>query len=288
MDVSIVIPTCNKPVQLNVTLACLQAQCTQHNYEVVVVNDGQLSVKDVCTAYQNIIRLKQVEGEQAGRSSARNIGAESSEGGLIIFIDDDILTDHHFIDQHIQAHQKEAQLVHGSIRELVGAALTKDIHKGGAGFPPLQTEELIRSGFSPQDYRCMSSVLEQTVEKLFFEEEENLAPWLASAGANLSIRKTTWSKLNGFDTGFGRTWGCEDLEFGYRAHQSGINITYQPNAKAYHLSHPQPDRWQNHSINLDYFISLYQDPIIGKLEHLFKQNSKVDSFLDQLRYGIDA
>ena len=86
--VSIVVPCYNSAKTLKTTLGTILAQ-SYSDIEVVVVNDG--STDDTVKIAQSIKdpRIKVIEKENGGVSTARNMGIDSSNGDYIMFVDDD-------------------------------------------------------------------------------------------------------------------------------------------------------------------------------------------------------
>lgn len=148
MKASVVIPTYNrKDILAKVLVEFLKQRGTNENFELVVVDDGSSDgTKDLFSKLQNIAieetklrknhkeiinearignlnqilssgdylenpEIKYIRIEKSGRSVARNVGIEFSEGQLIIFSDDDIFVEKNYICKHIQAHHADDMLV---------------------------------------------------------------------------------------------------------------------------------------------------------------------------------
>lgn len=222
-----------------------------------------------------------VRGRGIGRAAARNDGARAARGDILVFIDGDMLTPPNLIASHRRALDCSDGVVRGRIKELLGAAACRDLAIGGAGFPALSYSALATNGFAPNGYRVRSNLLEQGVEARFVQNETTIPSWLASAGANFSISRDLWDALGGQNERFGRYWGCEDLEFSYRAARNG-RIEFAPDAIGYHLSHGQPSRWSDHRKTLDLFFELHPDPAVQALEHLLA----IDGSLRRYRVAL--
>lgn len=87
---SIIIPCYN---QAHFLPDCLESLLKQSfpNWEAIVVNDGSTdTTSEVAKSYQNKdARIKLVEKENGGLSSARNFGIQSAQGNRFIFLDAD-------------------------------------------------------------------------------------------------------------------------------------------------------------------------------------------------------
>lgn len=88
--ISVIIPTYNSSGYILKTLQELEKQ-TYENFEAVIINDGSddntLMILKAEASKNN--RLKVVEKENGGVSSARNAGLKHAQGEFITFLDDD-------------------------------------------------------------------------------------------------------------------------------------------------------------------------------------------------------
>lgn len=278
--VTVIIPTRNKAPRLHLTLACLSAQQVDREWEVVVVNDGSTdATESVIKAMKSDLPLRSIDGPQRGRGAARNAGVAAAVGDVLIFLDDDVLTSPSFVQTHAD-HQRQAPgLAHGKLRELIGAAKVHDPQHGGPGFPPLHPDRICREGLFPDGMRVSPNALERAIERLYATTAPAIVPWLASVGANLSSSRDAWEVLGGFDESFGTSWGCEDLEFGFRAHQKGVPLAFLPEAFGIHMTHHNPDRWAEHQVNLQRFRELHPVPDVDRLALLLSFDGSAEEYL---------
>lgn len=88
--VSIIIPVYNAKKYLSNTLDSVVKQ-TYKNLEIILVNDGSTdNSKDICESYAKIDkRIKVINKENGGVSSARNYGLALAKGEYISFVDSD-------------------------------------------------------------------------------------------------------------------------------------------------------------------------------------------------------
>ena len=95
---SVVIPTKDKNSRLYLTLKCLEPQMDD-NSQIVVVFDGcSKETLDEFKTFKWNMNVKQVISENnVGRSAARNLGLNAADGDVVIFLDDDRLTEKDFI-----------------------------------------------------------------------------------------------------------------------------------------------------------------------------------------------
>lgn len=227
--------------------------------------------------------VRKIVGRRAGRAAARNDGAKAAEGDILLFVDGDILTAPDFIARHLAAQANGHSFTRGRIRELIAAAARPSLAAAGPGFPGLVASRLAREGFTPEGFRQSASLLEAAVEVRHIEGLTKVPDWIASAGANFSVARNLWQALGGQEERFGRSWGCEDLEFAYRVAREGTHIHFVPEATAWHLSHSQPNRWRAHAHALALFQQLHEgDPQIGMLGKLLAEGGSLAAYLGSL------
>jgi len=99
MKISLIIPTYNEE---DVILDCLNSLSKQtfKDFEVIVVDDGStdstLLKLDSAESTLNY-KLKILKGKHEGAGSARNLGAKSAAGDILVFVDSDMTFDRNFL-----------------------------------------------------------------------------------------------------------------------------------------------------------------------------------------------
>lgn len=89
MKFSVIIPVYNRPDEVNELLSSLACQSCR-NFEVIIVEDGStIPCRDVVEQYKAAIDVTYIYKENEGRSIARNVGIESSNGNYLVFFDSD-------------------------------------------------------------------------------------------------------------------------------------------------------------------------------------------------------
>jgi glycosyltransferase involved in cell wall biosynthesis len=278
--VSIVVPTRNKASRLRPTLACLAEQRLPASaMEVVLVDDGSVdNTQEVVAEAEERLPLRVVSGPGAGRAAARNRGATHSRGEYLVFLDDDILVAPDFVAAHLAAARKN-RFVHGPLRELASAEhLVAELAEASPN-EVCARRDAVLAGTAGRRHRLFSNALERAVAALATGEVPDVAPWLGSVGANVGVHRTAWQAVGGFDEGFGTTWGCEDLEFGLRLHLAGLRRTFEERARGIHLTHRRPDRWDQHSVNLDRFRMVHPVPSVQHLDLLLGPDGDVGRYV---------
>jgi GT2 family glycosyltransferase len=89
MNASIVVPTRDRPSDLERCVEALLAQRTTRAYEIVVVDDGPAESR---IPHEGIVRdpiVRVVRSEGRGPAAARNLGVREASADIILFTDDD-------------------------------------------------------------------------------------------------------------------------------------------------------------------------------------------------------
>lgn len=260
-ELSIVVPTRNKPARLRIALAALARATAGAEAEVVVVADGHaVEVPDG----GRVLRLP----GHAGRAAARNAGARATLGARLLFLDDDIVLDRAVLDHHLAAPERTV------------------VSHGILGLPWIR---MVEDPLAPPD-RLGPALLERIAALGAFTYRE-LAPhgrasrfeahlrrsldtpgsdrWLGCTGGCLSVSRALFDQLGGFDPAFGRRWGMEDLEFGLRAERAGAWIVRPTDPPAIHLDHPTADRPGGQDDNLALFGRLHGRDLEDRARRFF-------------------
>jgi glycosyltransferase involved in cell wall biosynthesis len=285
---SVIIPTYNKSHRLKVVLESFNFQKTARNdFEVVLLDDG--SIDDTKMMIEQLhfeYNFKYVYQDNGGRSVARNRGIEESKGEILIFCDDDTIPSFSFVTNHILNHLRdEPFLVHGAIFDLVPLKFFKDPVNGvfyeQFGLNNDNFKSLLKNVL-PSDLRLLSNYLEKNkrisgFEKLIkrlFDEERDSLKWMACTGGNFSVKKSQIRKCGGFNEQFGKRWGCEDLELGYRLFKIGTRFFYCQDAANYHLTHVRASYKDDISNSVALFKQIHPDAPEFDLENLLLGNYK--------------
>ncbi len=118
--ISIIIPS-NNLDNLKICINSIIKKSTYKNYEIVVIANNKLNVKDVINIFPNLINLKVLNYKgEFNYSKLNNFGAKKSKGKYLLFLNDDT--------EVISSDWLEVLLGFASIRE-VGAVGLKLIYK---------------------------------------------------------------------------------------------------------------------------------------------------------------
>ena len=118
------------------------------------------------------------------------------------------------------------------------------------------------------------SKFEKDIQRLYEVDKCQAQRWIGCTGANISVSKSLFEKLEGFDILLGKKWGCEDLEFGYRAYQGGYKSVFAKEAVNIHQTHLRKDFLEKHNEAMAYFISKYNSDELRILNKYFNGEIK--------------
>lgn len=246
---TIIIPTYRRTDSLCRVLASLvsQEQCGC-SYDIVVAgfcmsHADAARASDAAAGLRH--RIVSVPGATWNVSRARNVGIGSSTGDVLILLDADILVGPGFLDEHLRCHSSSGCAVAGAVASFnpyleedrdtgIDASLSDDC--GGT------TDATALDARWDVITRCIASAnLENTASQgtvaHVVEGRHIPLPWAFFWSGNVSIRR----QLIGdhsllFDESF-EGWGAEDMEWGFRAWQSGVPMLFNRHASGLHLPH---------------------------------------------------
>lgn len=210
--ISIIVPTRNRCESLRRTLDALKNQTLPAlTMEVLVVLDECTDdTKSMLEGYQTDFSLRTFTlDSRRGPAVARNFGARSACGALLLFLDDDVVPDPHLVQAHIDAHLRNPHsVVLGPYRPI--------LRQGADCFRLMQ--------FMWWNDKFMS--LQQYGRRFSYTD---------ILSGNLSIETRRFRELGGFDERFPAAH--EDYELGIRLIKAGLNVVVDRHATARHYEH---------------------------------------------------
>lgn len=211
--VSVVIPTRNRSDSLRRTLDALGAQTVPPSMmEVVLVldacTDGTKGMLERHEAHFSV-RTLTIDPPHRGPAVARNLGARSARGALLLFLDDDVVPDPHLVQAHLDAHQANPDSV-----------------VLGPYWPCLQPGADCFRVMQHAWWNDKFVLLQQYGRRFSYTDV---------LSGNLSVQTRHFQKLGGFDEHF--PVAHEDYELGLRLIQAGLNIVVARDATARHYEH---------------------------------------------------
>ena len=218
IEISVVIPTHNRSDLLKDLLLALSKQTfPSEKFEAVVVADGstdgtQEMLENLSVPYQ----LKLVDQPQSGVAAARNNGARAAQGGIIVFLDDDVVPDARLLEEY---------------------SITQTSNPGGVALGlMIPRDEGKRSGWNTYE----DFLLKKHYSAVAAGSRPPAGRRLYSG--NFSIPRAIFLKHGGFDETFGRG---EDVELGFRLEQDNVPFYYNANASAVHRGYRSFESWRS-------------------------------------------
>jgi GT2 family glycosyltransferase len=203
-EVSVVVPTRDRPAALERCLAALAAQDVGE-LNVVVVDDGSRSPKTVAAAVERAYPAARVlRSAPRGPATARNLGARAARGEIVCFTDDDCEPSPDWV------------------RRLVGVALQRGVAAGHT-VAPLEAGAAVVASQSIVEHLQLSSL--DRGGRLGF------AP-----ACNLAATRQALARLP-FDESYPGA-AAEDRDWCERAARAGLAPVYVPAATVVHRQEP--------------------------------------------------
>ncbi|MFA4855195.1 MAG: glycosyltransferase family A protein [archaeon] len=198
---SIVVPAFNAEKTIGKCLESLSRQSFK-GYETIVVDDGS---RDKTGEIAESFRGTRVLTEKnAGPAVARNNGAKSAKGEIVVFTDSDCIAEPNWLEEMLKP-------------------FADKMVAGVQGRYKCRQKELVA--------RLIQLEIEQRYEKM---RRQKSIDFIGSYSA--AYRKSIFEKLKGFDTSYPMASG-EDTDFSFRVHEAGHQMIFNPNAIVYH-THP--------------------------------------------------
>ena len=204
---SVIIPTLNEGVMLDMTVNSILKNTEDADFEVVIVDDG--STDGSCDKYLNgHASVQVVKGNKLGVAKARNLGASFARGDYLVFLD---------------AHCRVSP---NWLRRFAKILAKSDIGVAGPCFTRLGQPEPRGAGMT---------WLSPTLELCWFEPHVSRQAYEVpfTPGGCQAFRRDFFTKINGYDQGFGR-WGSEDIEVCLRSWMLGHRVAVDPNITIEH------------------------------------------------------
>lgn len=192
---------------LATTLESLSRQATSVPFEVVVVLDraDKEKAESICRDIPLPLRID--KSPQQGAAAARNVGGESAQGRLLVFLDSDVEADPALLDVYWQA-----LVTAGSPSRVVllGRIDQTDVSRGW-----------VARSYVEGWRRHYSNLA-----------EGQSPTWRDLYSGNFALEARSFSEIGGFDTSLP---AGEDVEMGWRLAADGYAFRYLDDARVLHL-----------------------------------------------------
>ena len=241
LESSIIVTTYNWPEALRLTLLSIAGQSLGPS-EVVVADDssGPETAKVVIEVLgQSTLNWCHVSHDHKGvrQSRIKNLAVSQSDYPYLIFVDQDTVLHPDFVADHVSMAQ-EGLFLQGK-RSLLPEDYSKKLLTDGrfrAPFPWL-------SGLGNRKNTLRSPVLGRLLARAKKFET-------ALRGCNLSMFKSDFLKVDGFDEAYDQSWGREDSDFCYRLFHAGVQMKFLWfMALQYHLYHGSTSNWDRERLD---------------------------------------
>jgi glycosyltransferase involved in cell wall biosynthesis len=240
MNVSVIVPTYNRPRALKLCLTSLAGQSMVPS-EVLIADDGSSSetrdaVPEMQGSLHDIFPIKHVWQEDIGfrKPKILNQAVRQTTGEYLIFIDGDCMAHRHFIRAHIE-HSDPAAILGGK-RVEIGRTLTEQLLKEGAVLnsfsPRLIMDSLTGNSRKVEEAIQIKNPL---LRRLMHRDQiTDDGIW----GCNFSLYKDLFMEINGCDEDF-LDGSLEDNDLGIRVLNLGKQVrSVRGLAIVLHLWHP--------------------------------------------------
>jgi len=237
---AVIVTTYNRPDALAAVLAGFFDQTTQ-DFELLVADDGSRDDTRALVeshAARAPFALRHVWQEDRGfrAGAARNRAVARSHAEYLIFADGDCIPARHFVQQHVAL--AEAGYFLSGNRVLLSESFTAQVL---ALRLPIQQWPAARwlYAFARRDINRLLPLLNFPDGVL---RKRNPQTWQGVKTCNLSLWRTDFLRLNGFDESYSG-WGLEDSDLVIRALHAGIrHKSARFAAPVFHLWHRENDR----------------------------------------------
>ena len=241
MDVALIITTYNWPKALKMTLQSVLGQ-TRLPDEVLIADDGS-SAKTAETV-ESFLRPSGLkwyhvwhEDREVRQSRIKNLAVRYSSAAYLIFVDQDVVLHEEFVADHLRMAEK-GTFLQGK-RVLLPARYTAEVLEKDSFAPP----PIWMGGLGNRKNAFRFPPLGRILAKP--------KPFEASLrGCNLSMHKSDFFEVDGFDETFDGSWGREDSDICYRLFHKGVrvkNLWFL--ALQYHLHHRVVSDWERERLD---------------------------------------
>jgi GT2 family glycosyltransferase len=212
MDLSIIIPTRDRGTVFDETLRSAIQAVAHINAEILVVNDSRNSMPAIPSS--SVVAMINNPGK--GVAAARNAGVRSTNGALLLFLDDDILISKRSIDHILKVHRENQNMCLNLNWEYPPDAIRK-----------IETTQFGRFLISNQ----------MTSFKGWYNDpswkENALFNSKSVASFHLSMKREDFNKTPGYNEQFPHA-GFEDYDFPLRLKDAGMTFWIDSRETVYH------------------------------------------------------
>lgn len=207
LSLSALLTTHNRAHLLPRVLAGLAAQTLDRDrFEIIVIDDGSTDeTPQILAAWQDRLPLRVLRQRQSGLACAKNLGVFAASAPILVFLDDDDVATPGLLAAHLAAH---LAMPAPEVAVLGLTTLAPEI----ARLPVMR--HVTETGCQLFSYGWMQpgQVLDHT------------GFW----GGRSSCKRSLLVRHGVFHPDF--TFGCEDIELGFRLRRQGLTVRFEPRA----------------------------------------------------------
>lgn len=233
--ISIIVSTRNRPSYLKDLLRSLSRQYCG-DFEVIVLDD--YSDKDQWQKTTGIVEALKTQMEidlirnnrQLGIAASLNRGVRFSKGDILVFTDDDCITDENWL----------VGLVKHYVNPRIGGVGGRVIPAENDVFRPLSSRSSFKIGRIYPDGRITSN---------FDLKRDHVVAVDHLSGANMSFRRDIFQKVGGFDIAYTGNAYRFETDFALRVRKLGYELFFDSHAVVHHRragaggNRISPERW---------------------------------------------
>lgn len=214
--VSVIIPTLNREEPLVRTLGYFLEQEDYRPFEIIVVDQTDIHRPETRRFLaEHGDRLTVLRPDFKNLPLARNLGVEHAKGGIVVFVDDDVVPAPGFLAAHVEPYGDPAVWGVGGPAPKPGCAL------------------MSRDQLPPETLRDLDAGCGLPIEVSFDYYASHFL------GCNMSFRRSVIGAVGGFDGGFVGSAEGEETEFCLRVRAAGGRLLYHHRAYLVHEEFPE-------------------------------------------------
>lgn len=254
---SVIIPCFNRAALLEKSLQALVTQnAGVSNFEVIVADDGSTDETfDVVRRFGALLNIKYTYYPDRGYhvTRARNVGLSLAEGDRCIFLDCGNIACSSFVSGHLAPGRGSKTVVLGYT---FGYASTDD--NADDVLAALDLSDIAGS-MERLEALAMGDMRDLIYDHINDDVGSTSHPWAYCFGGNVSAPREMAYGVGGFDENY-RSWGMEDVDFGYKLFCAGAQFAMRRDAAAIQYPHEKKidTRTASHTNNVNYFAEKFK------------------------------
>jgi glycosyltransferase involved in cell wall biosynthesis len=207
--ISVIIPTYQREACLLETIHSLLNQ-SYPEFEIIVIDQSEsMSENKISLIKQNRKQLRYFHIQEKGRSLAKNYGILQAKGDLVLFCDDDILTEPNFLQTHAAIYKKDSRIAAASCRLVEDGDPTSSI---------------------PEPLKITA------YGKLVNKPYSTWSGYVTSLNCgNMSFTKKSLDEIGFFEEAFDGTSMVEEPDIAYRLIKRGYRIYFDASTTVQHF-----------------------------------------------------